>query len=254
MAGGSPVSTRNSKCLRLFCVPLRFASTPLVSVRKTAWKNALREWEWFMSGSPNVTDLHPDVRHWWAPWGRGPGGYVPFNYSMQFRQFVGSTGPLDQIAHLIDGVKNHPYSRRNAVTTWNASEMASVQCPITNCHNSYTQAFVEPGDDSLHLVTYQRSADVVCGLPHNLIQMWAFLVWLAHRTEKTVGSLSWVGGDVHLYEAHYRLADKIVRALPFARPAPELVYAPTSDEFRADDFTLNSEYAPCVLERAEMVV
>jgi thymidylate synthase len=252
LESGSRVETRNSRCRRLVCQSVRFTGTPLVGARRTAWKNALREWEWFMSGSKSVDDLHPSVRAWWEPWA-DEDGLVLNNYSQQFRQFQGSVGfPADQIALLIDGITRHPYSRRNVVTTWNAADMADPQTPITNCHNTATQAFVEPADDTLHLVTYQRSADAVCGIPHNWVQMWAFLLWLAHRGGRKVGSLSWVGGDVHLYECHVDLARRVVGAEP--GPVPELVYSPTFEEFRADDFTLSGEYAPALNDRAEMVV
>ena len=249
---GSPVTTRNAKCYRTIAHTARFTSAPLVCARKTAWKNALREMEWVLSGSDNVRDLHPSVRSWWEPWANSE-GEIPLNYGDQLRSSCGNDGRVvDQVAQLLDGIANHPFSRRNVVTTWNTADMTSPRCPITNCWGTVIQAFVEP-DDSLHIVTYQRSADVVCGVPHNWIQMWAFLVWVAHRTGRTVGSLTWVGGDCHVYESHVPLARRILDTQP-ARPAPELVHTPTSDEFRADDFTLSCPYLPTFAERAEMVV
>src|SRR5690606_26897284 len=126
-------------------------------------------------GSEDIKDLHPSVRPWWEPWANIE-GQVLFNYSDQFRAFAGTDGRVvDQIEYLIDGIKNHPYSRRNVITTWNAADMTNPACPITNCHSTVTQAFVNP-DNSLHLVTYQRSVDVICGLPHNWIQYWSFLL------------------------------------------------------------------------------
>ncbi len=248
---GSVVETRNSKCRRIFGHSCRFDRTPLVSARRTAWKNALREWEWFMSGSNDINDLHESARHWWRPWADRQ-GRLGQNYSVQFRRATADHGvTADQIALLIHGVKNHPFSRRNVIATWHPAEMWLGMTEPTTCHNTATQAFVEP-DRSLHLVTYQRSADVVCGLPHNWIQEWAFLLWLAHRTGTTVGSLTWVGGDVHQYEAHADLAGRLVQVDP--RASPELVYAPTSEAFRADDFSLSGEYEPASIEKAEMVV
>ena len=61
---GSDVTTRNSITKRLAGLTISFDSTPLISIRKTAWKNALREFEWFMSGSSNINNLH-DVRLFW---------------------------------------------------------------------------------------------------------------------------------------------------------------------------------------------
>lgn len=251
VAKGTPVTTRNSLCRRLVCVPVCFDSTPLVGVRKTAWKNCLREWQWFMSGSSNIRDLHDSVKPWWQPWANAL-GYIWGNYSEQFRYFRGKTGrAFDQIGFLIDAIRNHPNSRRNVITTWNTADMAHKDCPLTNCHGTVIQAFVEP-DNKLHLVTYQRSCDYVCGVPHNWLQYWAFMLWLAHRSGRQPGMLSWIGGDVHLYEAHEPLAKRMLEAGP--AEVPELVYTPTSDAFLADDFALSGNYEPKILERAEMVV
>lgn len=255
---GERISTRNSNVFRLFPIEILCGETPLISVRKTAWKNALREWEWFMSGSPFIKDLHPSVRSWWDAWA-DKNGIVAFNYSEQFRQFTGvdpGTGyatAFDQIESFINGIKEHPYSRRNVITTWNPYEMSLKETPITNCHNTVTQAFVN-ADNSLHLVTYQRSVDVVCGLPHNLIQMWAFLKWLACRCNKGVGTLTWIGGDVHLYEEHKELAEKIIAVDTSSLPTVELVYIPSGQGFRADDFSLSGSYQPVIDERAKMIV
>ena len=259
---GEEISTRNSKVKRLITSQMWLYDTPLVSVRKTAWKNALREWEWFMSGSDRIEDLHPSVRHWWAPWANGE-GRVKYNYSQQLREFVGSDRQygdahddmllVDQVALLVEGLKKHPNSRRNLLTTWNAAEMVRPDCPITNCHNTVTQAFVT-GGNRLHLVTYQRSVDVVCGLPHNLIQMAAFQMWLCARTGLVVDGLTWIGGDVHVYEQHYELADKMLKADLSYEPGPVLCYQPTSDDFKADDFYLDGEYKPVLTDKAEMVV
>jgi thymidylate synthase len=252
---GDALVTRNDRVRRIIARQFSFDSTPLISVRKTAWKNALREWEWFMSGSCQLSNLHPAVREWWMPWANHEGN-VRFNYSEQFRYFGEADrkrdGYFDQIEYLIEGIKNHPFSRRNVITTWNTQEMTHPDCSITNCHGTVIQAFVHP-DKRLDLATYQRSVDVICGLPHNWVQYWAFLLWLAHRTGWQVGSLVWIGGDIHVYDAHKALVEKMLAAED--RPeTPQLVYTPTSKDFKADDFTLNREYQPVLTDRAEMVV
>lgn len=161
---------------------------------------------------------------------------------------------VDQIEELVDGVKNHPNSRRNILTTWVPPHVSSGLMNPTNCHNTVTQAFVD-SSNRLSLSTYQRSVDVVCGLPHNWIQMWAFLLWLAHRTGRQVGSLEWVGGDIHIYEQHFELADKIVAKSWEVIEPPTLVYEPNGlPEFKADHFHLDGEYKYALSEKAEMVV
>lgn len=255
LTDGEEVVTRNDRVRRLVAEKVEFTSTPLVCVRRTAWKNCLREWEWFMSGSMDINDLHPSVRPWWEPWAVGCAGgrVVPSNYSSQFRRFYGEDGyPFDQIDALVRGVRDHPNSRRNVITTWNTADMNSPDVTITNCHGTVIQAFVSPSNQ-LTLVTYQRSVDIVCGLPHNWLQYWAFLLWLAWQTGREVGKLVWVGGDVHLYDAHRELAEKILRQSP-TLATPQLVFRPSSQNFQAEDFGLDREYVPSLTDRAEMIV
>lgn len=261
---GDCIETRNSKVKRTIAEKVTFSDTPLISVRKTAWKNALREWEWFMSGSNNINDLHESVRHWWKPWAN-ENNEVPYNYSKQFRGFHGqddaihwSFGPevVDQVYLLIEGIKKHPYSRRNLITTWNTTEMhlaSKLPNGITNCHSTIIQAFVTQ-EGRLSLVTYQRSCDVICGLPHNWIQMAAFHLWLAARTEKVIGELVWIGGDCHVYDSHTELAKEILDNYDKCQPTPVLMYKPTSDSFKADDFSLDGNYVPIINKKAEMIV
>lgn len=247
---GERVRTRNASVRRCFDWQCVFTRTPLICLRKVAWKNCLREWEWFMSGSCNLEDLHESCHHWWRPWADANGN-VMNNYSVQFRHFEGVSRQVDQIAYLVDGLRDHPNSRRNVITTWNTADMVSDNTPITNCHGTVIQAFVDI-KNAIHLKTYQRSVDVVCGLPHNWLQYWAFLTWLAYKTGRDVGSLRWNGGDVHLYDVHEEIAVCMIGLA--SQGGPELLYHPTQGEFAADDFSLSGEYRPFLSEWVKMVV
>ncbi len=264
MTKGTEISTRNSICKRLIYGQMSFDKTPLISVRRTAWRNALREMEWFLSGSNDINDLHHKVRHWWQPWA-SESGYVHNNYSKQFRNFDGHghrggakyCASVDQIAYLLQSIKEHPYSRRAVITTWHTHDMVSPNTPITNCHGTVIQAFVEP-DNSLHMYMHQRSSDMVLGLQHNLIQYWALLQWIAHRTKRKVGNFIWSGGDCHIYKDHYDMAQKIIDLPLWNLKAndniPELVYNPTSKDFKAEDFSLSGKYDPIIKENLKMIV
>ena len=47
---GDLVTTRNHEVYSSFNLPnVTFTTTPLVTLRKTAWKKALREMEWFLT-------------------------------------------------------------------------------------------------------------------------------------------------------------------------------------------------------------
>ena len=100
----------------------------------------------------------------------------------------------------------------------------------------------------------QRSADMVLGVPHNWIAQWAVMLWLAYRTGRTPGTVSWLGLDCHIYPDHVDMANRIVKEGLHAVPAPQLVYTPTSEDFKADDFTLDGDYQPLIKENLKMTV
>ncbi len=256
LSRGSRVPGRNGYTLRTLLYSCRFEDFPLVSLRKVFWKGALREMEWFLSGSSNINDLDESVRHWWAPWAARD-GQVLFNYSKQLREFDGHRGQVDQVKYLLRGIREHPFSRRNVITTWNTRDMVEEDCPITNCHGTVIQCFVEP-DDTLHLKMYQRSVDVMLGMTHNWVQYWALLQWLAYRTGRRVGSFHWEGGDCHVYDSHTDEARKVCCAYDTSfgkmSPALSLKYTPSDEDFLARDFEVVGDYTPLTDARLEMVV
>ena len=254
MKWGKTVRTRNSVVRRTRDYVATFDSCPLISLRKTAWRKSLYEFEWFMSGSDNINDLHDSVKNWWSPW-VSVNGTIHYNYGRELRHFCGDMLQVDQINYLLNGVKNHPFSRRNCITTWNTADMTYSLTPITNCHGSWIQVLVE--DEKVYLSMVQRSVDVICGLPHNWFQYWGFLMWLCHHSGFGVGSFTWHGVDVHIYESHFPLAEKILAAtLPENYKTPTLKYNPPEGvtDFKADHFSLEGEYSPVLLDRAEMIV
>lgn len=255
---GEEVETRNSKVLRKINLTATFKQTPLISVRKTAWKSALREWEWFMSGSSNVKNLHKSVQKWWKPWA-SEDGHVWNNYGRQFRAYFGwdcdegDSGCIDQIQFMIDTLKNHPNSRRNVITTWNTFEMNLDITPITSCHGTVIQCIVDT-KNKIHMTMYQRSNDMILGYPHNIIQYWAFLMYLASKTGREVGTFTHHIFDAHIYEDHIELAKKIVDSDLTLAKTPELIYNKTSEEFEMENFSLEGEYKPLITESVEMIV
>lgn len=205
-----------------------FTTTPLVSVRVTAWQNALRELEWLMYGDGELQRLHPEARHWWDRWaidGKVPG--------------VGLPG----VDALLEQVVLHPHSRRLIVTTWD-----KVRSVIPR-NDFVAQVTVDEG--RLDLFVYQRTCCMLRGVNHNWIQYWALAKWLAQSAGLAQGTLRWVSGDVHLYEQHENVAKRAAQA---ERPAtPALQYTPTGGPFNAGGFSITREYLPVVRDAVEYV-
>lgn len=240
---------RNGLCSSRIDIPgIKFTDTPLVTVRKTAWKKAIQEMEWFMSGSEICSS---ELLSWWRAQLNQEGAYRN-GYSKQFRLFGGF---FDQVHSILEGLKGHPNSRRLVFTAWNPSEMSSItevngnpNTPTT-CHTTILQFFVRSG--KLCATSYQRSADLLLGVPHNWIQSWALLQWFAYHSNLAVGHLLWLFGDAHIYQqpSHLETVQAIKRALPsfklYDQNPFKLVYTFGGGHdvnnvplFRADDFTM----------------
>lgn len=118
-------------------------------------------------------------------------------YGKQWRSWTTENGAIDQIANVIDSIKNNPDSRRHIVTAWNPAEVDDMALPP--CHALF-QFYVSDGKLSCQL--YQRSADIFLGVPFN-IASYALLVHLiAHECGLGVGEFIHTLGDAHIYSNH----------------------------------------------------
>jgi len=243
---GDEITTRNAVTKSCFDLdPITFTQTPLVTLRKTAWKLALREMEWFMSGDMKCPD---ELLPWWQD--QLTMGMYRGGYSHQYRR-SGYTGTFDQIQYLLKELRNNPNSRRLVMTTWNPSDMAHItemnHNPLTPscCHGSMINLFVREG--RVHMTHYQRSADLLLGFPHNAIQYWALLIYFARHSELQVGSLRVLLGDAHIYQedSHLEAVKQLLRipVQPEVDNSFNLLYNPVVQstgvpEFKASDFVM----------------
>lgn len=183
---------------------------PIISSKKIHFDNVLGELLWFLSGSTKLSDLRKfsnKSEEAWTIWTndakRFTGEENPEElgeiYGKNWRDFGGS---VDQIANLIDGIKNDPYGRRHMVSALNPSTLDKAALPP--CH-TFFQCYVTE-DRKLDFYWYQRSADVFLGLPYNITSYAALQNMLCYLTGLNIGKLSATLGDVHLYNNHLKPA------------------------------------------------
>jgi len=243
---GDLVRTRNEFAIsKIDLDPVTFTTTPLVTIRHTAWKTAIREMEWFMSGKEKCPD---ELLPWWSNQLNKEGFYLS-GYSKQFRHAAADhINGFDQVHFILEGLRHHSESRRLVMTAWNPFEMAfitqqnnNLKTPST-CHSTVIQFFVR--GETLYMTSYQRSADMLLGVQHNWIQSWALLLWFAYHSKLKVGHLRWVFGDAHIYahDTHIKAATEIIAcdSSPVETNSFNLIYQPQNDSevFRADDFLM----------------
>jgi thymidylate synthase len=114
------------------------------------------------------------------------------------------------------------------VSAWNVSELPSMA--LAPCHAMF-QFYVADGKLSCQL--YQRSADVLLGVPFNIASYALLTHMVAQVTGLAVGDFVHSFGDTHLYVNHVDQARlQLTREL---RPLPKLTLNP--DVKRLEDFS-----------------
>ena len=143
----------------------------------------------------------------WDEWADERGDLGPV-YGAQWRSWQGADGRThDQIARLLEQIKNDPSSRRMIVSAWNVGEIEKMA--LAPCHALF-QFYVADGRLSCQL--YQRSADVFLGVPFNIASYALLTVMIAQVTGLEAGDFVHTLGDAHLYTNHLEQAESATHA------------------------------------------
>ena len=223
--------------LSLFGAQLRFdlaSGFPLVTTKRLHLKSIIYELLWFLKGETNIRYLNDHGVRIWNEWADASGELGPV-YGKQWRSWpAGDGGHVDQIAELIDGLKNNPDSRRHIVCAWNVAQIDEMALPPCHCLFQFYVA-----DGALSCQLYQRSADIFLGVPFNIASYALFTHMVAQVAGLRVGEFIHSFGDVHLYLNHLEQADAQLARTPL--PLPKMVLNPDVkdiDAFEFEDFEI----------------
>jgi thymidylate synthase len=238
--------------LSVFGPQLRFdlqAGFPLLTTKKVHLKSIIHELLWFLRGDTNVRYLQENGVSIWNEWADAEGNLGPV-YGHQWRKWKAPDGrSIDQIAQLIEGIRNNPDSRRHIVSAWNPADMGQMKLPP--CHALF-QFYVAEGKLSCQL--YQRSADLFLGVPFNIASYALLALMVAQVCNLQAGEFVHTLGDAHLYLNHLDQAREQLARTP--RPFPLLRINPAARDifgFKYEDFTLEG-YDPHPAIRAPIAV
>ncbi|MCB1479090.1 MAG: thymidylate synthase [Tepidamorphaceae bacterium] len=222
---------------------------PLITTKKLHLKSIIHELLWFLAGDTNIAYLKEHGVRIWDEWADENGNLGPV-YGKQWRSWATPDGrTIDQISDVISDIRTNPDSRRLIVTAWNPADLPAMA--LSPCHCLF-QFYVADGKLSCQL--YQRSADVLLGVPFNIASYALLTMMMAQVTGLKPGDFVHSFGDVHLYKNHFEQAREQLSRKPRALPKME-INPDVKDifSFRYDDFALTG-YDPHPHIRAEVSV
>jgi thymidylate synthase len=196
---------------------------PLIQSKRVAVGMATAEILWMLQGSSRIEDLRamsPRMADIWSSWANDEGSVGP-TYGRQWRSAGGSLTNggwganshygVDQLRKLVVDLAQAPHTRRAVVSLWSVPELFDMG--IEPCMVLFQFSLRGENYDRLHLHVYQRSADMMLGVPFDLYQagLIAHLVarelWLTTGRHITATRLVWSAGDVHVYQNQVEAAE-----------------------------------------------
>ena len=207
---------------------------PLVTTKKLHIRSIIHELLWFLSGDSNIRYLKDNGVSIWDEWADENGELGPV-YGVQWRSWPAPDGrKIDQVAQVMDQLRNNPDSRRIILSAWNVAEIDNMALPPCHC---LFQFYVADGKLSCQL--YQRSCDIFLGVPFNIASYALLTHMLAQQADLGVGDFIWTGGDCHLYLNHIEQADEQLSRQPLPLPTLAIKRRPPSIfDYRYEDFEI----------------
>ncbi len=217
------------------------AGFPLVTTKKLHLPSIVHELLWFLSGDSNIRYLKENGVSIWDKWADESGELGPV-YGVQWRRWPTSDGrTIDQVAQVVQQLRETPDSRRIILSAWNVAEIDNMALPPCHC---LFQFYVADGKLSCQL--YQRSCDIFLGVPFNIASYALLTHMLAQQSDLAVGDFVWTGGDCHLYINHLEQANEQLSREPLPLPRLAIKTRPESIfDYKFEDFEfLNYESHP----------
>lgn len=222
---------------------LRGNRLAMLTTKFVSFSSVAYELFWFLRGDTNQQSLADKKVHIWRENSTRKFldsrrlHYKEFEtlgpiYGFQWRHFgakykdchTNYTGQgYDQLHHCIDQIKNDPPSRRIIMSAWDPNALDEMALPP--CHVLVQfEVNMERRELSAHL--YQRSADLMLGVPYNLLSYSLLVNILARKCHLYPGELVCSYGNLHIYEPHIENAKLQLTRRPLNSPRLNMTFDP----------------------------
>lgn len=207
---GSPAHTVKSFCVvNRYDLSLEF---PVITLRKTNFKNCVGELLWiWQKKSNNTADLGS---HIWDAWADEKGSIgKAYGYQLGVKHSY-AEGMFDQVDRVLYDLKHNPLSRRILTNIYNHADLHEMR--LYPC--AYSMTFSVTGK-RLNGILNQRSQDMLVANNWNVCQYAVLLHMIAQVSGLEAGELVHVIADAHIYDRHIPLIEELLAKEPFDAPA-----------------------------------
>ncbi|OAA69131.1 thymidylate synthase [Cordyceps fumosorosea ARSEF 2679] len=243
---------------------------PLLTTKRVFTRAVVAELLWFVAGSTSSLPLSAaGVKIWdgngsrefldGAGLGHRAVGDLGPVYGFQWRHFGAAyvdaetdyAGQgVDQLADVVDKLRNKPYDRRIILSAWNPADLKLMALPPCHMFAQFYVSFPRGGGGGeeeggevkghLHCQLYQRSCDMGLGVPFNIASYALLTHMLAHVCDLVPGSLTHVMGDTHVYMDHVEALKVQLEREPREFPTLEIAREKggSIDGWKVEDFVV----------------
>ncbi len=220
------------------------------------YKGAIGELFGFINGARTNEQLREFGCRFWSPWvteakcskrGLETGDLGPGSYGAAFHDFPTiDGGSFNQFKEIEQQMKERPELKTHFISPWipnytirnSNHQQKVVVCP---CHGWIHFNII---NGRLDMTMWQRSSDVILGMPSNLTQYTALLLAMAKTLNLKPGVFCHQISNAHIYSNTFEHAEEMLSRDP--EPFPTLKVVNKHDsilDYRKDDFELE-DYHP----------
>lgn len=193
MAEGDMVHRRNGLCRTLAGQVLKFYvfdTFPLLLTRKVNYKAVFGELAAMVREPKHINDFKKWGCNYWDQFGDKDGN-LAIDYGNAWLH------PVNQLENAMKDLKYNPQSRRIIIDGWRPENVDNLTLPC--CHFLYQYVVI---NNQLYLNWYQRSADIMVGIPSDIILATLLLLGGAVVRNYRPVAVTMFLGDAHIYEQH----------------------------------------------------
>lgn len=181
---------------------------PIISARPILFNRAIGEVLWIWRDESSNLALLRDKYNvtWWDEWESKPLGTIGQRYGA-------TVGDHKIMKKIREQLRRDPFSRRIIGNLWQYEDLnlpGGLDPCVYQVQFFVTQGKAKNEKLKLHMIVYQRSSDYITAGHINRMQYAALQLLLAVDNNMDVGTLTWYTGNLHIYDRHFEIAEKMI--------------------------------------------